>query len=408
MAIFPGMEELSAMMYVNQFRREGRYDVIILDCAPTAESLRFVSMPTTLDWYMKHVFPAQRGLLKVVRPIANRLSPVDLPADSYFANIRELYDKIEGIDTLLEDPLHTSVRLETNAEKMVEGRRTNMITWKNFATDSGKATTRWKYDGYRGFMTNKVYDDGLGPFYSYTLGGRMRTRTWARGVVTTYHTNALGETFATTYSDGTPAVTNSLDRLGRATNIVDGSGNRNLVYDSNNQLLSETNTSGALIGMNLRYTNDLYQRRTSLSLYGTNTALLNHAYAFDGASRMTNISDGMYQAGYSYLANSPLISQIIYRSNNTTRMTTTKTYDFLNRLGSIVSQTSAAGAAPISYSYAYNDANQRVLVNIDDGSFWLYEYDSLGQLVSGKHYWSDWTPVAGQHYDYAFDDIGSR
>ena len=119
MAIFPGMEELSAMMYVNQFRREGRYDVIILDCAPTAESLRFVSMPTTLDWYMKHVFPAQRGLLKVVRPIANRLSPVDLPADSYFANIRELYDKIEGIDTLLEDPLLTSVRLVTNAEKMV-------------------------------------------------------------------------------------------------------------------------------------------------------------------------------------------------------------------------------------------------------------------------------------------------
>ena len=119
MAIFPGMEELSAMMYVNQFRREERYEAIILDCAPTAESLRFISMPTTLDWYMKHVFPVQRGLLKAVRPIANRLSPVELPADSYFANIRELYDKIEGIDTLLEDPQLTSVRLVTNAEKMV-------------------------------------------------------------------------------------------------------------------------------------------------------------------------------------------------------------------------------------------------------------------------------------------------
>ncbi len=119
MAIFPGMEELSAMMYVNQFRREERYDVIILDCAPTAESLRFISMPTTLDWYMKHIFPVQRGLLKAVRPIANRFSPVELPTDSYFGNIRELYSKIEGIDTLLEDPLLTSVRLVTNAEKMV-------------------------------------------------------------------------------------------------------------------------------------------------------------------------------------------------------------------------------------------------------------------------------------------------
>jgi arsenite-transporting ATPase len=119
MAIFPGMEELSAMMYVNQFKRENRYDVVILDCAPTAESLRFISMPTTLDWYMKHVFPLQRGILKAVRPIANRVSPVELPSDSYFANVRSLYDKIEGIDELMEDPLQTSVRLVTNAEKMV-------------------------------------------------------------------------------------------------------------------------------------------------------------------------------------------------------------------------------------------------------------------------------------------------
>ena len=68
LAILPGMEELSAMMYVNQFRREQRYDVIVLDCAPTAESMRFVSMPTTLEWYMKHIFPFQRGILKAVRP----------------------------------------------------------------------------------------------------------------------------------------------------------------------------------------------------------------------------------------------------------------------------------------------------------------------------------------------------
>ncbi len=79
LAILPGMEELSAMMYVNQFRREERYDVIVLDCAPTAESMRFVSMPTTLEWYMKHIFPFQRGILKAVRPIANRVSPVELP-----------------------------------------------------------------------------------------------------------------------------------------------------------------------------------------------------------------------------------------------------------------------------------------------------------------------------------------
>jgi len=119
LAILPGMEELSAMMYVNQFRREERYDVIVLDCAPTAESMRFVSMPTTLEWYMKHVFPFQRGILKAVRPLANRVSPVELPPDNYFANIQDLFDKLDGIAELLENPAVTSVRLVTNPERMV-------------------------------------------------------------------------------------------------------------------------------------------------------------------------------------------------------------------------------------------------------------------------------------------------
>src|SRR4029078_8831232 len=119
LAILPGMEELSAMMYVNQFRRENRYDVIVLDCAPTAESMRFVSMPTTLEWYMKHIFPFQRGIVKAVRPIANRVSPVELPTDSYFANIQDLFGKLDGIGELLEDPKVTSVRLVTNPERMV-------------------------------------------------------------------------------------------------------------------------------------------------------------------------------------------------------------------------------------------------------------------------------------------------
>ncbi|MBV9084075.1 MAG: ArsA family ATPase [Acidobacteriaceae bacterium] len=119
MAIFPGMEELSAMMYVNKYRKSSEFDVIILDCAPTAESLRFISLPTTLDWYMKHVFHLERSILKAVRPIANRMSPVELPPDSYFRNILSLFEKIEGIDTVLEDANITSVRLVTNAEKMV-------------------------------------------------------------------------------------------------------------------------------------------------------------------------------------------------------------------------------------------------------------------------------------------------
>jgi RHS repeat-associated protein len=79
------------------------------------------------------------------------------------------------------------------------------------------------------------------------------------------------------------------------------------------------------------------------------------------------------------------------------------TDDFLNRLSSISSAPSA-----LSHTYSYNDANQRTRVNLADGSFWIYEYDKLGQVISGKRYWNDWTPVAGQQYEYAFDDIGNR
>jgi arsenite/tail-anchored protein-transporting ATPase len=74
LAILPGMEELSAMMYVNQYQREQRYDVIVLDAAPTAESMRFISMPTTLDWYMKHIFRKQDGAyeVRVLLPFATK------------------------------------------------------------------------------------------------------------------------------------------------------------------------------------------------------------------------------------------------------------------------------------------------------------------------------------------------
>jgi len=111
---------------------------------------------------------------------------------------------------------------------------------------------------------------------------------------------------------------------------------------------------------------------------------------------------------YTHLANSPLVSEIEFKSNTTVRLTMTKTFDNLNRLQKISSQPGASGLAPLAYTYSYNDANQRTRVNLADGSFWVYEYDSLGQVKSGKRYWSDWTPVAGQQFEYGFDDIGNR
>ena len=119
LAVLPGMEELSALLYINKYVRDQLYDVIVLDCAPTAESIRFISMPTALEWYMKKVFRLERKIFGYVRPVARRMVDIPLPEDEYFANIESLYTRLKGVDQLLTDPETTSVRLVTNPEKMV-------------------------------------------------------------------------------------------------------------------------------------------------------------------------------------------------------------------------------------------------------------------------------------------------
>jgi arsenite-transporting ATPase len=119
LAVLPGMEELSALLYINKYVKDQLYDVIVLDCAPTAESIRFISMPTALEWYMKKVFRLERKIFGYVRPVARRMVDIPLPEDKYFANIESLYIRLKGVDQLLTDPETTSVRLVTNPEKMV-------------------------------------------------------------------------------------------------------------------------------------------------------------------------------------------------------------------------------------------------------------------------------------------------
>jgi arsenite-transporting ATPase len=118
-AILPGMEEISLLLYINQYVRRRRFDVILLDCAPTGESLRFISIPTTLEWYMKKVFRLQRTLVKVARPLAKRFYDVPLPDDDYFKAIEDLCERLKGVDQVLCDPDVTTVRLVATPEKVV-------------------------------------------------------------------------------------------------------------------------------------------------------------------------------------------------------------------------------------------------------------------------------------------------
>src|SRR5260221_96239 len=87
-------------------------------------------------------------------------------------------------------------------------------------------------------------------------------------------------------------------------------------------------------------------------------------------------------------------------------MTTSNTFDNLNRRLTITNQ--PVGSSAIGFAYAYNSANQRSAVTNADSTRWVYSYDSLGQVISGKKYWSNGSLVAGQQFEYTFDDIGNR
>ena len=119
LAILPGMEEVSSLLYINRYVQEDDFDVIILDCAPTGESLRFISIPATLEWYISKIFKIERRVVSYIRPVAKRFYDVPLPEDDYFKALENLFVRLEGVDNILTDPAITTVRLVTNPEKIV-------------------------------------------------------------------------------------------------------------------------------------------------------------------------------------------------------------------------------------------------------------------------------------------------
>ncbi|MCU0788298.1 MAG: RHS repeat protein, partial [Verrucomicrobia bacterium] len=170
--------------------------------------------------------------------------------------------------------------------------------------------------------------------------------------------------------------------------------------------LSETYSGGPLAGLAVTNGYDTRLRRTKLALLSGSTVLQSTDYSYHSSSgRLETVSDGTHSAQYDYLANSGLVEEIEFKHNSSPRMTSTQSYDKLNRLTAVESTSSSFSS---SFAYQYNQANQRTAVTNADGSYWVYEYDPLGQVTSGKRYWSDDTLVAGQQFEYGFDDIGNR
>ncbi len=126
LTVFPGMDELFSLASVRDHVRSGEYDAIIVDCAPTAETLRLLSLPEVMSWYMEKMFPVGRRMAKVVRPVLSRVSSMPMADDEVFAAVARFYERLDGIREILSDPDTTTARLVMNPEKMVisEARRT--------------------------------------------------------------------------------------------------------------------------------------------------------------------------------------------------------------------------------------------------------------------------------------------
>jgi arsenite/tail-anchored protein-transporting ATPase len=126
LAVIPGLDEIFALADIKAFADSGDFDLVVVDCAPTAETLRLLSLPDVLGWYMQRVFPAQRSVTRAVRPLLARVVNMPLAGDRVFDAVRDFYARLDGVREVLTDGDVTSARLVVNAERMVvaEARRT--------------------------------------------------------------------------------------------------------------------------------------------------------------------------------------------------------------------------------------------------------------------------------------------
>jgi arsenite/tail-anchored protein-transporting ATPase len=134
LAMLPGMDELFGLLMVRRHHNAGIYDALIVDAAPTGETLRLLSLPDQMSWYVEKIFPFQRRAAKVIRPFARRTrvnSLPPLPEDSFFGALQRFYEAVVGVEDILTDAARASVRLVANAEKMVIAEARRAYTYLN-------------------------------------------------------------------------------------------------------------------------------------------------------------------------------------------------------------------------------------------------------------------------------------
>ncbi len=148
LTVIPGAEEVLALLEVRAQVLSGEWDVVVVDCAPTAETLRLLALPEALGWYMDRVFPAERRIVMALRPVLAKAAGVPMPQDGVFDAVERLHGDLEEVQALLSGD-DASVRLVLTPEAVV-------------VAEARRSLTTLSLFGYRvdGVIANRVFPDG--------------------------------------------------------------------------------------------------------------------------------------------------------------------------------------------------------------------------------------------------------
>jgi len=131
MAVIPGTEELFSLIQIKRHHDSGDYDVIIVDCAPTGETLRLLSLPDVIRWWVEKLFPTLRGLMKLARPVLSRVTNMPLANDEVFGSLQDIIDRLNAVREIVSNPDVSSARIVMNLEKMVIKEAQRSLTYLN-------------------------------------------------------------------------------------------------------------------------------------------------------------------------------------------------------------------------------------------------------------------------------------
>jgi arsenite/tail-anchored protein-transporting ATPase len=143
----PGLDELFSLLQIKRHHEDGRFGCVIVDCAPTGETLRLLSFPDVVTWWLERVLPSQRRFA----PWARSLFDVPLPADGVFDDLERLARNLVAMNGILRDGSRTTVRLVTNADRMVVKEAMRTFTYLNlygYLTDAVVVNRLLPAEGY--------------------------------------------------------------------------------------------------------------------------------------------------------------------------------------------------------------------------------------------------------------------